>query len=97
MTPKERVMRYPNLGIVIPPTDSKIQDHLSVRDAQPPQRDQPIGDPRVEIQPAPHPPMEQCTLHDYVMPNLDVVQGSINRPKINDNNFEIKLKMIQMI
>lgn len=31
--------------------------------------------------------MEQQTLCDYMMPNLNVVQGSINFPTINANNF----------
>ncbi|XP_052477120.1 uncharacterized protein LOC128032552 [Gossypium raimondii] len=34
--------------------------------------------------------MEQRTLSDYAMPDLDVVRGSINRPTINTNNFKIK-------
>ncbi|KAA3483599.1 hypothetical protein EPI10_005758 [Gossypium australe] len=31
------------------------------------------------------------------MPNLDAMRGSINYPSINANNFEIKLKMFQII
>ncbi|KAA3480829.1 RING-H2 finger protein ATL63 [Gossypium australe] len=37
------------------------------------------------------------TLRDYVLPNLEMVQGSITRPTIIANNFEIKSAMIQMI
>lgn len=37
------------------------------------------------------------TLRDYVLPNLEMVQGSITKPTIMINNFEIKPTMIQMI
>ncbi|KAA3474463.1 GATA zinc finger domain-containing protein 14-like [Gossypium australe] len=63
------------------------------RNIQFPSREQPFENPKEEIR---QPPMEQRTLRDYVMPNLDVVQGSINRSTINANNFEIKSAMIQM-
>ncbi|KAA3467201.1 oligopeptide transporter 4-like [Gossypium australe] len=39
----------------------------------------------------------ETTLRDYVLPNLEMVQGSIIRPAITSNSFEIKPTMIQMI
>ncbi|KAA3461314.1 RING-H2 finger protein ATL63 [Gossypium australe] len=36
-------------------------------------------------------------MREYALLNLDMVQGSIMRPAITTNNFEIKLAMIQMI
>ncbi|KAA3463029.1 hypothetical protein EPI10_029458 [Gossypium australe] len=41
--------------------------------------------------------MAHYALRDYAMPNLDAMQGNINRPTINTNNFEIKPTMIQII
>ncbi|KAA3472818.1 retrotransposon gag protein [Gossypium australe] len=37
------------------------------------------------------------TLREYALPNLDMVQGSIMRPVITANNFEIKPAIIQLI
>ncbi|KAA3487609.1 hypothetical protein EPI10_031423 [Gossypium australe] len=34
------------------------------------------------------------SLREYTFPNLDMVQGSITRPAIMANNFEIKPAMI---
>lgn len=71
------------------------------RVAQPLPIDPPIANPqidnlRVEDQTPPlrQVPMEQSTLRDYAMPNLEEVQGSINCLAINANNFKIKLPMI---
>lgn len=41
--------------------------------------------------------MDQRMLCEYALPTLDAVRGSIERSKINANNFEIKVKMTQMI
>lgn len=41
--------------------------------------------------------MAQRTLHEFALPTLDVEQGSIERPKINANDFKIKTATIQMI
>ncbi|KAA3465273.1 oligopeptide transporter 4-like [Gossypium australe] len=41
--------------------------------------------------------MDQRTLHEYTLPTLDVVRGSIEGPMIDANNFEIKTATIQMI
>ncbi|KAA3482884.1 RING-H2 finger protein ATL63 [Gossypium australe] len=40
---------------------------------------------------------EERTLRNYAFPNLDIIQGSIARPTIKENNFEIKPTMIEMI
>ncbi|KAA3462050.1 RING-H2 finger protein ATL63 [Gossypium australe] len=37
------------------------------------------------------------TMREYALPNLDMVQGTMTRPAITANNFEIKPTMIQMI
>ncbi|KAA3461903.1 reverse transcriptase [Gossypium australe] len=41
--------------------------------------------------------MEQRPLREYALPILDLVRGSIKRPVIKANNFEIKMTIIQMI
>lgn len=68
---------------------------------EPPYIDQSWENPHFEEQQDQIPQLEEQmanrALRDYVMPNLDVVRGSINRPTITTNKFEIKLAMIQMI
>jgi len=39
----------------------------------------------------------RMTLLDYSMPNTNNYQGSIVRPAIQANNFEIKLALLQVI
>ncbi|KAA3484857.1 oligopeptide transporter 4-like [Gossypium australe] len=66
----------------------------------------PLFDKANHIPPGLPPPQPQLlanmvrnerTLNEYAQLNLDMVQGSIMKPTITTNNFEIKPAMIQMI